>query len=125
MLAVNRFQRHLAAWLALLAIAFNAMWPTIASAQPPKPGVPMVICTPTGFKTVTPSGDPQQAPEHGNKIHCALCAPAGDQPLPVGAVVTPCLGPIPTLVQPTAASAVVPPEPARLSPPAQAPPNHS
>lgn len=105
----------------MVAIAWNAMWPTIASAQPPKPGVPMVICTPTGFKTITQGETPQEKPVHDSKVHCALCAPAGDAPIPVClpgmrdvARTQPVLAPAPDLLPLPAAP--------RLSPPSQAPP---
>jgi hypothetical protein len=116
--------RRCAALLAMVAIAWNALWPTIASAQPAKPGVPMVICTPTGFKTITQGESPEEKPEHGSKVHCALCAPAGDQPVPVSVPGVRDVARTPPVLAPAPELTALPATP-RLSPPSQAPPQHS
>jgi hypothetical protein len=67
-----RFPRRIAAWVALVSIAFNALWPVIANARPSAPALPSEICGATGLKhTDDGTGD---APDHGVRTtHCTLC----------------------------------------------------
>jgi hypothetical protein len=125
--AVTRRLQRFLAWLAIFGVAFSALLPALASAQPARPGIPVVICTPAGFKTIsalTDGGNPAEAPHHTGKVYCALCAMAGDLPVPVPALVTP------SVATTAPVSAIEPflaplPAPPRLSPPAQAPPQLS
>jgi hypothetical protein len=64
------------AWLAILAMALNALWPLIANAKPAGVSSLFEVCTSQGIKSV--AGDSSQAPEEsGSKHlqpHCPLCS---------------------------------------------------
>ncbi len=65
-----------ASWLAIAAMALNALWPLLANAKPSGAQSLMEICTSQGVKSV--AGDSDSAP--GNSAakhlqpHCALCS---------------------------------------------------
>jgi len=72
--------RRPVALLAILAVAWGALWPLVSAAGPKTPRIPNFICT---------QGGPHASPEvpappgdlHG-KFHCPLCIMAGDAPAP-------------------------------------------
>ena len=84
LMAFSRTPRRpmrLAAWLAMAAIAFNALWPLIASARPADVPSLTEICTALGVKVVTddtglPGTDP--ATRH-HQPHCPLCTFGADK----------------------------------------------
>ena len=62
-------------WLAILAMALNALWPLIANAKPSGVESLFEICTTQGLKAV--SGDAPSQGEEGTKHlqpHCPLCS---------------------------------------------------
>ena len=71
-------RQRLTAWLAVLAMALNALWPLLAAANPgvPEPfGVP--VCTPEGLVMVFDAGRQLPNPEgpaHRLMPHCAFCS---------------------------------------------------
>ena len=80
-----------ASWLAMAAMALNALWPLLANAKPAGQAALFEICTAAGISTV--SGDTGTAPAEGGERHliphCALCttgtdkAPAASQNTPL------------------------------------------
>jgi hypothetical protein len=70
--------------LALLGMAFNALWPLLANAEPRAGFLPTEICSGSGKAAGAAVGKlPPQlpAPKHPN-LHCAFCASgAGNAPL--------------------------------------------
>jgi hypothetical protein len=60
------------AWLAIAAMALNALWPLLANAKPAVPALPSEICSATGLKHA--GGEPANAPDRGSHpSHCTLC----------------------------------------------------
>ena len=72
------FRRRLIALLALLSIAFGALWPLVSAAKPRSQQVPSFICTQSGLQ-LPHSGDPAD----GDGFHCALCIASADGVVPV------------------------------------------
>lgn len=76
----NKWQRY--AWIAILAILFNALAPIVshARASAATAGAQVEVCTAAGMAMVamaTSAGDqPDPGPDHGMKgmNHCAYCA---------------------------------------------------
>ena len=72
---------RLTAWLAILAMALNALWPLIANAKPAGVAALFEICTTQGVKSI--AGDPAQAPEDSGakhlQPHCPLCSFGADK----------------------------------------------
>ena len=70
-----------ASWLAIAAMALNALWPLLANAQPAGQASMFEVCTAEGIKFVP--GDAGKAPaESGAKHlqpHCALCSFGADK----------------------------------------------
>jgi hypothetical protein len=63
-------------WLAILAMALNALWPLIANAKPAGVESLFEVCTTQGLKSV--AGDPAGAPDDSGakhlQPHCPLCS---------------------------------------------------
>lgn len=67
--------RSCTAWLAIVALALNALWPLIANAGPVEFSVP--VCT-TGGSKVTPAGNGLPvSPTELKAPHCPFCGSAG------------------------------------------------
>jgi Protein of unknown function (DUF2946) len=68
-------------WLAILAMALNALWPLIASARPTGAASFVEICTAQGLKQIV--GDPATGPAGpGGKhmqLHCPICSYGTDK----------------------------------------------
>ena len=64
------------AWLAILAMALNALWPLIANAKPAGVESLFEVCTTQGFKSVAgdPAGAPDDSGEKHLQPHCPLCS---------------------------------------------------
>jgi len=81
-------RRPLAAWLAIFAIALQALWPLVAQAKP-KSVVLVPVCTvqgvthyielPLGGKPGEPQSDPRAASQHD---HCSFCSSGGERVAP-------------------------------------------
>lgn len=82
-----RSSRTFAAWLAILAMAMQALWPLAAQARPGDPGLQVPICAVGGeiHYVALPGPDTpleKRAAIHGE--HCAFCAFGAEAPaLPV------------------------------------------
>ena len=120
---LKRFRKWLA-WLALSGVAFSALLPLVATAQPASSLTSIVICTQSGFQTIALDASGKLVPgkEHPGKPHCPLCiAPLDNALLP-----SPVLLPVPaTLValEVLAPLAIAPRRRlASLQPPSRAPP---
>lgn len=77
-------QFRLASWLALAAMALNALWPLLVQARPAGVPVLSLICTAQGLRSLP--GDPvapvQPADTASSQLHCVLCSAGGDTCLP-------------------------------------------
>ena len=67
-------------WLAILAMALNALWPLIANARPAGVESLFEVCTTQGLKAV--AGDASSQGDEGAKHlqpHCPLCSLGSDK----------------------------------------------
>jgi hypothetical protein len=73
----NRFGK----WLAMSAMALNALWPLISQAQPKEPELFTTICTLEGMQTVElPVGKvPFDDSAGKHQKHCKLCIGGNDR----------------------------------------------
>src|SRR5262249_29975392 len=114
-------RRRIFGLVAVLAIAWGALWPLVSAARPVAPRIPNFVCSQAGFHVE----GPQPADEEADaKFHCSLCVTPVD--------VTP-----PVVVTPSFAFEPLPPAPpaqpplalfhffAARSPPSRAPPHFS
>lgn len=131
---MTRTLRHFAAWLAFIGIAFAAVWPTLATAQPKDEHRKMVPCPHTGLLMLDTSGasDEDTAPGRDTpgtaqpgKAQCALCASGAGHALP--SVCVPGIAPVSADAVWLRAEPSLPALPRNvcLIPPAQAPPQLS
>lgn len=68
-----RNRRTFAAWLAILAMAMQALWPLVAHAQPSSQLL-VPVCTVGGdIHYVSLDGKPAEAPKAASGEHCKLC----------------------------------------------------
>jgi hypothetical protein len=117
--------RRLGAWLALTAIALNALWPVLARATPH--GIAAEICSvnPSALRQSDIGRDEQPlTPFKVAAAHCPLCVSSAGTPMPAVAVVFSFLLPLldaagfaPSSSSPAAASSVI-----VLAAPPRAPP---
>ena len=76
---MSRHPKGFAAWLALLAVALQALWPLLAQAQP-KVVLAESICSTNGADHGLEIPGPFDGHGPANHIkHCPLCNPAGDR----------------------------------------------
>lgn len=82
--------RRFGCWLAILAMALNALWPLLAQAKPGDSGLLIEICTSTGMKGFPADGG-ENYPAPKNLVpHCAFCSlGAGRAPLPSSPAIVP------------------------------------
>jgi hypothetical protein len=77
----NTGRFRLASWLALAAMAFNALWPLLANARPAGQVAIFEVCTAVGTTPV--AGDAGTVPAEGGERHlaphCALCSTGTDK----------------------------------------------
>jgi hypothetical protein len=78
-LGITRVKLRIGGWLALAAIALNALWPLIAVAQPKS--IPAEICSTVGTtipKGFGPANDPPAQPMHQDRfsVCCTYCVTA-------------------------------------------------
>ena len=73
---------RVASWIAILAMALNALWPLLANARPAGVAPLTEICTAQGMKSA--AGDPAALPDDTAakhlQAHCALCSFGADNP---------------------------------------------
>ena len=82
--------RRFGSWLAILAMALNALWPLLAQAKPGDSGLLVEICTSTGMKWFPDDGGGQYPAQKNLVPHCAFCSlGAGRAPLPSSPVIAP------------------------------------
>lgn len=79
--------RRLGSWLAMLAVALNALWPLLAHAGG---GSLIEVCTSTGMKWIAADNREQQ-PEHKSLApHCESCSLGAERaPLPSSPAIVP------------------------------------
>jgi hypothetical protein len=109
--------RRFAAWLAILAMAFNALWPLAANAKPSGAFDPSTeICTSSGVKTFAGGKVLPQPAESAHLPDCSFCTLGADElALPAAAVSTALH--VPQAADFQAAAAALPPaEPFGYSP---------
>ena len=73
-------RRRILGLVAVLAIAWGALWPLVSAAMPREPRVPNFICTQSGFHTESPAPADERADA---KFHCPLCVTPLDATPPV------------------------------------------
>ena len=73
--AVLRF----ASWLAIVAMALNALWPLVANARPASSGPGVEVCAAGGVQRTPIESGGTQAPELALSPHCAFCAFGADR----------------------------------------------
>jgi len=73
--------RALPAWFAILGVAWHALWPLLAQAQPRDPLRDAPICSVAGtvHKGALPAAPSPLGPD-ATGAHCALCLPGGGTP---------------------------------------------
>jgi hypothetical protein len=73
-----RTTRRFSAWIAILAMTLNALWPLIAQAKPIQAAALHEICTAEGLQVVPAA--PEDRPS-GTKLspHCAFCSLGADR----------------------------------------------
>jgi hypothetical protein len=73
--------RRLSAWIALLAMTLNALWPLIAEAKPRQDAGLHEVCTAQGIQTVAFDGGAPGEQPAGKKAtsHCAFCPVSADR----------------------------------------------
>ena len=74
--------RNSATWLAILAIALQALWPLIAQAKPAAPSVLLPVCSVDGvthYIELAPSDSPLDQNSAVHHEHCQLCVFGGDR----------------------------------------------
>ena len=99
--------RKVGLWLAILAMAFNGLWPLIATAKPGGPEFFGVICSANGIKVQGGAGSGgAPADTAPTVLHCPLCT------VPADAVI------LPEAVDCPAAWSVEPEPPPEISSPA-------
>lgn len=78
-----------ASWLAIAAMAFNALWPLLAQARPAAPPALLEICTAAGVRLAEGAvgHEPVDGAERHLKPHCALCSVGADKAPAVAPVV--------------------------------------
>ena len=65
---------RMSAWVAILAVALNALWPLIAECKPGAPSSLVEACDEAGMHHA--AGDPDSAPSDSVPLmpHCAFCS---------------------------------------------------
>jgi hypothetical protein len=82
--------RRFGSWLAILAMALNALWPLLVHAKPWDSGLLIEICTSTGMKWSPADGGGQYPAQKNLVPHCAFCSlGAGRAPLPSSPTIAP------------------------------------
>jgi hypothetical protein len=78
---------RLTSWLALFAMALNALWPLLANAQPATAPAQVEICTAAGLQLPGDGHAPLDDARRHLQPHCALCSMGADKvPAAVGAL---------------------------------------
>jgi Protein of unknown function (DUF2946) len=75
---MSRTSRSFPAWIAILAMALNALWPLIAQAKPVQAAALHEICTAEGLQVVPAAPEDRSS---GTKLspHCAFCSLGADR----------------------------------------------
>ncbi len=76
---VGRAVNRLASWLAIVAMALNALWPMLANAKPVSAGDFTELCTANGMQRMATGNGGTQAPELALTPHCSFCAYGADR----------------------------------------------
>lgn len=78
---MNRIQRRLGTWVALLAMTLNALWPAIAQAKPGPAPTLVEVCTSAGLQKIAVGADLPADHTSGTQVspHCAFCSFGTDQ----------------------------------------------
>jgi len=116
-----RCSRRIFGLVAVLAIAWGALWPLVSAAMPPEPRIPNFICSQSGFHGEAPPADRDEA---AAKFHCPLCVTPLDATPPAIHAPSFVFERAASTPAPQAGAAFVPLFSAR-SPPSRAPPRNS
>jgi hypothetical protein len=118
-------RRRSAAWIAILAMALQVVWPLVANAKPAQAALLVPLCTLDGVTHYVelPAGKPGQG-DHAPAQHCKLCtfgADRGVAPAPNVILAVPAAAASPALTCATTAadrfsSCCLPPAPPRAPP---------
>ena len=79
---MNPVRRTSAAWIAIVAIALQALWPLIAQAKPAVPGMRVAVCTAGGvthYIELEPGESPLERRSAAHHEHCKLCVFGGER----------------------------------------------
>ena len=74
--------RNSAAWIAIFAMALQALWPLIAQAKPAAPSLLVPVCTVDGvthYIDLAAGAVPLEKRSAVDHQHCQLCAPGSDR----------------------------------------------
>ena len=75
-----RSPRKLTAWIAILAMALNALWPLVAQARPAQKPDLHELCTAAGIQYVAVAGEVPAGQKSGTAMpHCAFCSLGADR----------------------------------------------
>jgi hypothetical protein len=77
---MTRPARRASAWIAILAMTLNALWPVIAQAKPGPSPTLQEVCTSAGLQKIVVDGDQPAEHSAGGKAspHCAFCSFGSD-----------------------------------------------
>ena len=82
-MGLTRTSRHIAGWLAILAMSLNALWPLVANAKPAGAFDPSTeICTVGGIKSFAGGAGPSQPASSAHKPDCSFCTFGADKLVP-------------------------------------------
>jgi hypothetical protein len=122
---MNRTRRHFASLLALIGIVFNVFGSSMVAAQAAQSGVPVVICTGTGLKTIIVDFSGKSTKDPATKSHCPFCSGPPEQVLPVVPATYPATVSLAVLTPGCPVAAADAERDAWTTPPSQAPPQLS
>jgi hypothetical protein len=73
---MTRLNRRISAWVAILAMTLNALWPVIAQAKPGPSPTLQEVCTSAGLQKIAVDGGQPADHSAGGKAspHCAFCS---------------------------------------------------
>jgi hypothetical protein len=78
---MTRLDRRISAWVAILAMTLNALWPVIAQAKPGPSPTLQEVCTSAGLQKIVVDGAQPAGHSSDGKAspHCAFCSLGTDQ----------------------------------------------
>ena len=78
---MSRMSRRVSAWIAILAMTLNALWPVIAQAKPGLAATLQEVCTSAGLQKLAVDAQLPAGHSSGTQAspHCAFCSFGADR----------------------------------------------